>query len=150
MTRDEDQQTISRGFLGRGWSFPPEFDHLAGDVVMTTDAEDIEASLRILFGTSLGERFLSPNFGLDLHGFQFEPMNTTARTLLKDQIRIAILVYEPRIALLDLDVVSPSQDGRLEILVEYRVRATNSRYNLVYPFYIGDASEVAVRTPRGA
>jgi phage baseplate assembly protein W len=131
-------------FLGRGWSFPPEFLWKAGEVAMTADDQDIEASLRILFGTALEERFLNPGYGLDMHELLFEPMSTTMRTFLKDRIQTTILIYEPRINLLSLEVESPDpNDGRLRIHVDYEVRATNSRYNLVFPFYRTDSNEVS-------
>ncbi len=135
-------------FLGRGWSFPPEFTS-AGNVVMTEEVADIEASLRILFGTALGERFLVPTYGLDMRELQFEPMSTTLRTLLKDRIKITILIFEPRITVIRIDVSSPAEnDGTLLISLDYEVRATNSRYNLVYPFYWSDAAEVAPPSKR--
>ena len=57
------------------------------------------------------------------------------RTALADRARIAILLYEPRIDLVDLQIDSPDpNDGTLRILLEYVVRATNSRFNLVFPF----------------
>jgi phage baseplate assembly protein W len=122
-------------FLGTGWSFPPEFILDTGKVVMTADEADIEASLRILFGTAMGERFMNPKYGLDMHDMLFEPMGTTLKTLLQDQVKMAILIYEPRIKLLTLDLdTSGHYEGNLSILVEYEVRSTNSRYNLVYPF----------------
>lgn len=136
----------STSFLGRGWSFPPEFT-TNGDVVMREEVDDIQESLKILFGTALGERFLVPTYGLDMRELLFEPMSTTLRTLLKDRIKTAILIFEPRITLIALDVSSPrAEDGILLISLEYEVRATNSRYNLVYPFYWTDAAEVAAPT----
>lgn len=140
-----DDFTIqSSSFLGRGWSFPPEFTQGPGDVVMTEDQADIDRSLRILFGTALGERFLVPTYGLDLHELQFEPVTTSLRTFLQDRIKLAILVYEPRINIVSLDVRSPTEpDGMLVIALEYDVRVTNSRYNLVFPFYRSDAAEVS-------
>jgi uncharacterized protein len=123
-------------YLGTGWSFPPEFILETGQVAMTSDEADIEASLKILFGTALGERFLHPRYGLDMHEMLFEPLSTTMTTLLQDRIKIAILVYEPRIHLLSLALDTSEQpEGRINLLVEYEVRATNSRFNLVYPFY---------------
>lgn len=128
-------------FLGTGWSFPPSFN--AGGVVMTADEADIQASLQILFGTTPGERFLVPKYGLDMHELMFEPMSTTMRTLLTDRVRTAILIYEPRIKLLNLQIDNPDPgEGTLQILLEYEVRATNSRFNLVFPFYRTDSNEV--------
>ena len=83
-------------FLGTGWSFPPAFSAASGTVVMTSDAEDIHASLMILFGTALGERFLNPKYGLDVRDMLFEPMSTTMKTLrgtnrYKDSIQPAFM-----------------------------------------------------------
>lgn len=129
-------------FLGNGWSFPPQFDAGRG-VIMTADEDDIQASLKILFGTTPGERFLVPKYGLDMHELMFEPMSTTMRTLLTDRVRTAILIYEPRIKLLNLQIDNPDPgEGTLRILLEYEVRATNSRFNLVFPFYRTDSNEV--------
>jgi phage baseplate assembly protein W len=125
-------------FLGTGWSFPPEFMLEIGEVVMTADEADIDASLRILFGTAVGERFLNPNYGLNMHDMLFEPMSTTLKTFMLDQVKMAILIYEPRIKLLSLDLDTSTQyEGKLSILVEYEVLSSNSRYNLVYPFSTG-------------
>lgn len=131
-------------FLGTGWRFPPEFVVETGQVVMTSDEEDIEASLKILFGTAIGERFLKPEYGLDIRDILFDPLSTTMQTFLKDKIKLAILIYEPRINLLsvNLDTSSAHYEGKISIIVDYEIRATNSRYNLVYPFYTTDANEM--------
>ena len=127
-------------FLGTGWSFPPSFGN--GGVKMSPDEADIHESLQILFGTTAGERFLEPKYGLDMHELLFEPLSTTQRTFLIDRVRIAILIYEPRIKIVNLNIESPDPNkGTLNILLEYEVRATNSRFNLVFPFYNTDSNE---------
>lgn len=131
-------------FLGTGWSFPPEFVMETGEVVMISDEEDIAASLKILFGTAIGERFLNPKYGLDMQEILFDPIGTTMRTYLIDRIKIAILIYEPRIDLLSLDLDTTTQnEGKISIVLEYKVRSTNSRYNLVYPFSTTDGNELS-------
>lgn len=134
-------------FLGTGWSFPPRFS--GRGAVMVADEDDIHESLSILFGTVAGERLFAPKFGLDMQAQLFEPMSTTMRTLLLDRVRTAILIYEARIRVITLSVDSPDpMTGQLNIVLDYAVRATNSRYNLVYPFYKTDGNEVrAVVTP---
>lgn len=136
-------------FLGRGFAFPPSF--AGGQVAMVEDELDIHQSLQILFGTLPGERVLQPGFGLDLSPLLFEPLTTTLRTLLEDRIATTLLIHEPRIRLLDL-VVDDSQalEGLLQIRLEYSVRSTNSRFNLVYPYYLGDANELRERVAAGA
>lgn len=147
MTPTDDIEAFS-SFLGKGWSFPPEFDPDAGTVRMTEDEEDIHASLQILMGTSVGERFLSPQYGLDIQALLFTPLGTTAITYLKDRFKVALLVHEPRINPISIDFdTSRLRDGTVSVILEYEVRATNSRFNLVYPFYQSDASEVRPTEP---
>lgn len=131
-------------FLGIGWRFPPEFEPGTG-AVMSHGERDIRESLEILFQTTVGERFLHPKFGLDMHDLVFEPVNMTMTALLEDRVRIAILIYEPRIELLSLRIRTADAGiaGQALLEVECRVRTTNSRFNLVHPFYSIDASEVS-------
>lgn len=129
-------------FLGRGWSFPPRF--INGGVQMSEDEADIQASLHILFGTAPGERFLHPDYGLDMRALMFEPFSTTLRSDLKDRIQKCVLVHEARIRLLDVDIDdSRLHEGVVCIRLDYRVRSTNSRFNLVFPFYQGEAAAAA-------
>lgn len=130
-------------FLGTGWSFPPEFLPETGEVLMTADEDDIQSSLKILLGTVMGERFFHPDYGLDMQEILFEPMSTTQKTYMTDRVKIAILIYEPRIDLLSLELdITTQAIGKISIVMEYKVRATNSRYNLVYPFSTTDSNEV--------
>lgn len=135
-------------FIGTGWSFPPRFEKDAG-VTMVSGEEDIQESLRILFGTQLGERPFQSKYGLDMQSLQFESMSTTMVTLLEDRIKISVLLYEPRIEPLSVRVGSPDlNSGELHVELEYRVRATNSRYNLVFPFYRSDSNELVQSAAR--
>ncbi|MEO7997235.1 MAG: GPW/gp25 family protein [Gemmatimonadaceae bacterium] len=140
---DNPSNLAPTSFLGTGWSFPPTFARGLDGVRMVSGDDDIHDSLVILFGTALGERFLRPRYGLDMHALLFEPMSTTMITELEDRVRTAILVYEPRIDLLTLRLDTSAQsEGRVVLIIDYAVRATNSRFNLVYPFYLSGGSEV--------
>jgi len=142
MATDDDKASYS-SFLGTGWSFPPEFNIDTGSVELTADEEDIQASLKILLGTTAGERLMHPKYGLNMQELLFEPMNTTMQTLLKDRLKTMVLVYEPRINLLSLELdTSKLFEGYLNLILSYVVRSTNSRFNLVYPFYLNDGNEV--------
>uniref|UniRef100_Q479Z5 Tail lysozyme, putative n=1 Tax=Dechloromonas aromatica (strain RCB) TaxID=159087 RepID=Q479Z5_DECAR len=136
-------------FLGTGWSFPPRFSR--SGAVMVSNEADIHESLVILFGTVAGERLFEPKYGLDMREMMFEPMSTTMRTLLLDRVRTAILIHEPRIKVITLSVDSPDPNtGQLNIQLDYEVRATNSRFNLVFPFYKTDSNELrAAMVPGG-
>lgn len=130
-------------FLGTGWSYPPTFRKAVRGVTMTTGEEDIDRSLEILVATALGERVMLPGYGSNLEELMFEPMDTGLQTLIFDRINTAILYYEPRIEVEELTVSDERiVEGVLLIKMDYRVRATNSRYNFVYPFYINEGSEI--------
>ena len=104
---------------------------------MTADEEDIRASLKILLGTAVGERFMNPKYG---SGYARNALRTNGyhgkNRLVKDRIKYAILIYEPRINLISLSLDSSAElEGRISIILDYVTRSTNSRYNLVFPFY---------------
>lgn len=140
MATDESRTS---SFLGTGWSFPPEFAENGRAVAMTSDEDDIRASLRILFGTLRGERVMQPRYGLDPHELLFEATRATINAFVKDRILAAILLHEPRIRVLSLAIDSPEPgEGLSRISLEYEVRATNSRYNMVFPFYQHDGNEL--------
>lgn len=143
-----------KAFLGTGWAFPPAFHAAAKTVVMVSAEEDIRQSLRILLGTTPGERVMQPTYGCDLRRFVFEIINQSTLTDIKDVITRATLLFEPRI-ILDLITIEeggdhqPGQpyvpDGVLKVKLDYTVISTNTRSNMVYPLYLSQATSVGGR-----
>lgn len=133
--------SIDPAYLGRGWAFPPSFDPASASVEMVAGLQDIRQSLTILLSTGIGERLLQPTYGCDLKRMTFEPVDTSYRTYLKDLVSNAVLYHEPRVVLEDVRVETHPEEGRVDINVCFRVRGTNSRDNLVYPFYIDPSSD---------
>ena len=132
-----------KSFLGTGWAFPPAFSEITGRAETVSDEEDIWQSLQILFDTSTGERVMQPDYGCNLRDYLFAPVNVTLLTYLQEQvIRPAIIQHEPRIKLLDLTIIPDELEGRLFIKIAYEVRATNTRFNRVYPFYYQEGTNV--------
>jgi uncharacterized protein len=124
-------------FLGRGWSFPPVFSNTEKEVAMLEGEDDVKSSLEIILATELGERVLRPSFGWKRDAWLFESLTTTSATAIKKEVEDALLFFEPRI---DLNTVRLLPDdktsGKVEIFIEYTVRSTNTRGNLVFPFYL--------------
>lgn len=135
------QDTIA--FLGTGWSFPPEFKRGTNDTAMSSGEKDIEESLQVLLSTQLGERVMLPEYGCDLTELLFSPLDLTLKTFVSDLIRTAILYYEPRINVekINIDLVNEIE-GELLVEIDYVIRATNSRRNIVYPFYRNEGTDV--------
>ncbi len=124
-----------KAFLGIGWSFPIAFDAMGG-VAQSAYEQDIREAIRIILGTNPGERVMRPDFGAGLHALAFEPINTTTMALAKHRVEEALILWEPRIDNIGVQVSAEATIGRLMIDIRYRVRATNTFYNLVYPFYL--------------
>jgi phage baseplate assembly protein W len=123
--------------LGRGWNFPIDRDD-GGQIKLTPDGEEgIRQSIWTILGTSPGERLMRPDFGCGIHDMVFGVNNAATAIAVAGAVREALAVWEPRIDVLDVYAAAdPSRPNLLVIEVNYRVRSTNSRFNLVYPFYL--------------
>lgn len=131
-----------RSFLGRGWGFPPEFSKDTKSVKLIEDEEDIKSSLEILLSTRLGERIMVPDYGCNLDELLFKPLNLTLKTYVVDLIKKAILYHEPRIDVNKIAIDPINElNGELLIKLDYTIRSTNSRKNMVFPFYKTEGSE---------
>ena len=135
-----------KSFLGTGWSFPPTFSKLTGTVEMLSNEADIQNSLRVLLSTRIGERLMQPNYGCNLDVMLFETINETMLTFVKDLVFTAIYYFEPRVNPINVKVEATAEEGMVLINVEYQIRNTNSRHNLVYPFYLDEANLVVDNT----
>lgn len=130
----------TKAFLGVGWAFPPCVTP-DGKIALAEFEEDIRQAIRIILGTNPGERVMRPDFGAGLNQFVFEPVNATTLNLIKTRVQESLIAWEPRIDVLSIDVTSDtSEHNKLLIDANYRVRATNSQFNLVYPFYLQEGS----------
>ena len=126
----------SKDFLGVGWKFPVSVDTNLLFKVSKYE-EDIKEAIWIILATSKGERVMRPDFGCGIHDFVFESISAATVELIKQSVRDALILWEPRITVADVNVSTEEIDsGKLVIGIEYIVNATNNRFNLVYPFYL--------------
>ena len=122
-------------FLGRGWAFPPSFDHYSRSVEMAHNERDIRESLQILFSTGPGERLMELRYGCDLSPLAFRPLDLNLTTFMTNNIKKAILNYEPRIRVDDVNLsIQDELAGIIHISVAYTIKATNAKDNMVYPY----------------
>jgi phage baseplate assembly protein W len=129
-------------FLGRGWSFPPSFTPGGAAVRLSSGSGDIAESLQILLQTVQGERVMRPGFGAGLETAMFAEVDQNLLNAIAASVSDAILDEEPRVRLDEVDVSQSEADpGMLRVTVAYTVLANNSRFNLVYPFSLTEASE---------
>lgn len=125
-----------KSFLGVGWKFPVDLDRRRG-IAMSQFEENIEESILVILGTSLGERLMRPDFGCAVHDLVFAPNNSNTHGLVIYYVTEALNKWEPRIQALKVDCdIDPQALNKVDTKVEYQVIATNNVYNLVYPFYL--------------
>ena len=123
-------------FLGIGWRFPvtatPD-----GRIDRALFEESIREAIWIILGTARGERAMRPDFGCGIHDLIFAVTSATTAGLVAEEVRRSLILWEPRIELLDVHVSpQPDEPTTLLVRIEYRVQATNNVFNLVYPFYM--------------
>jgi phage baseplate assembly protein W len=125
----------SKAYLGVGWAFP--LKPVNGRLGYASYEDDVEQAIQIILLTERGERPMLPEFGGGLRRFLFEPNSPATHRGIENVVRKALLDWEPRIDIDRIEVSSDETDPNLLLIaVDYVVRATNSFYNRVYPFYL--------------
>ncbi len=123
-------------FVGRGWSYPARLTPHGG-LDLSEGIDEVEEAIRIILGTSPGERPMRPEFGCDLHRFVFAVANTETAGLIAQEVRSSILRWEPRVDVKSVDVAYDTE--RPEVLyldITYTMKGANDPRNLVFPFYV--------------
>lgn len=132
-----------KSFLGTGWAFPPEFVRGQKATVMVSDEEDIKQSLHILLTTRLGERVMLPKYGCSLEELLFEDLTRSLISYTVDLLKTAIIYHEPRIKVTSIDISETDPvEGKLTIRIDYFIKTTNSRTNVVFPFYKEEGTDI--------
>jgi uncharacterized protein len=132
---------MARDYLGVGWCFPvtlQEPNPGSSKITITTAEyeESVRQSIWIILGTAKGERVMRPEFGCGIYDLVFEVNDASTAGRIMEAVREALLAFEPRIDLKDVQVTVEQDRENLLINIEYEVRATNNAFNLVYPFYL--------------
>jgi len=122
-------------FLGKGWSFPIALSDPDG-IEMSPGEKSIQEAIWIIIATSPGERVMRPDFGCGIHRLVFSVNDAVTIGQVAKEVRLALIRWEPRIDVLDVDTEVRERGEMLLINIHYRVRSTNNFFNLVYPFYL--------------
>ena len=130
----------TRAFLGTGLKFPLQIT-ARGALALSQNEGRIEESISLILGTRLGERVMKPDFGCGIHDLLFAPNNPATHAQAVAAVRQALVAHEPRIDVLSVvPETNAAEPSLLLIRIDYRIRANNAMGNLVYPFFITEAS----------
>lgn len=122
-------------FTGRGWSFPLRLDG-SGSFALSGGEQELDEAIRLILGTAYGERPMRPEYGCGIHDLVFDTVDAGLAGRVAAEVRASLTRWEPRVEVADVDASpDPDQPHVLRIGVTYRVKATNDRRNLVFPFY---------------
>ncbi|MDN3663820.1 GPW/gp25 family protein [Algibacter miyuki] len=135
-------EDINKSFLGRGWAFPPAFIKENNSLEMTENEKDITQAIRIIIGTIPGERLMVPEFGCSIHKYLFETRDPTHMTMLRDAVYDALLYHEPRIKNIEINIKEGDADGVINLHIDYTIIITNSRSNMVLPYYLNEGTNI--------
>ncbi len=136
----KSKDAAARPYLGVGWRFPLQVDP-RGCIALARYEQRIEESILLILETRKGERVMLPDFGCGIHDLCFAPNEPMTHSLVVDEVRRALVNFEPRIEVLDVHAEEAAgQANVLLIRVDYRIRSNNTIHNLVYPFYVTEAA----------
>ncbi|GAB6095357.1 GPW/gp25 family protein [Desulfatiferula olefinivorans] len=128
---------MGQDFLGVGWACPVTVDSVDGDIALSRYEEAVKQSILIILKTAPGERVMRPDFGCGIHDYVFAPNTTHTAGMVRFHVEEALARFEPRIRNLSVTVdPDRSRPDVLLITISYTIRSTDSRFNLVYPFYL--------------
>lgn len=132
----------NKGFLGRGWKFPVEFTLGNNGATLVQHEQDVRESLIILLTTIKGSRLLRPDYGTTVRSLIFEPLDTNTATYISEEIKKAILIHEPRVFVDKIEAVQESLNGTIQLTIDYTIISSNTRSNLVFPFYLNEGTNI--------
>lgn len=116
--------------------WPMTVDH-TGSIALTSGEPDLDRSIHLVLMTAPGERLMRPEFGCKIWDLLFEPINPNLLGRIAEAVRKALLRWEPRITVTNVkSIPDPDDNGLVRVEIQYVVRTTNDRRNLVYPFYV--------------
>ena len=122
-------------YIGRGWAFPVGTD-ATGSIALVDGPAKVEQSIRIILGTSPGERPMRPEFGCGAHELVFSSSDARLFSRVEEEVRVALERWEPRIDLRRVQaLVDDEQPTTLLVSTDYEIRHENNPRNLVFPFY---------------
>jgi uncharacterized protein len=130
--------------LYRGWQFlhPDLSAHEGapglnitptGRIAMVEEEASVRQAILLLLSISPGERVMRPAYGCELRKLIFSPNDDTSAGLAIHYVRQALERWERRIEIVQLDAARSNEDpARLNVYLEYRVRATQTLQDLSF------------------
>jgi phage baseplate assembly protein W len=132
--------------LGIGWAFPPRWKAPDGTALLRVShgPDHVEEAIRILLRTGVGSRVMRPTLGAGVDRYVFEPRTTEVCYRLADEVRRALLLWEPRVIVDAVEAVPAGEaEDRIDVRIEFRTDRHSRPTNLVLPFSLASGGRPA-------
>ena len=107
---------------------------MSGDVGKKTGAAAVKGAIVSILKTNYNERLFDPEFGTDIRGSLFEPMNPLTEQRMKKKVEVALARHEPRAEVLGITVKAQEEQNRYEISVVFNVASVAETQKLTTYF----------------
>jgi phage baseplate assembly protein W len=99
-----------------------EISPVSQDLTVNKDEDAVKEALQNLILTDRGERLMQPNLGGNIRAMLFENITPAVLTLIEDQVRTTIDLYEPRAELIDVTASSNIDDNVVRVNIVFYVK----------------------------
>jgi len=112
-------ERVSQKFKDISMSF--QSNPLTFDLIALRDANAIARSVRNIITTRPGEKLFNPNFGTKITDSLFELLDETTADEIKEQIKLSINRFEPRVRYIS-SIVEPEYDeNAFNVKIVYQI-----------------------------
>ncbi|MEH1885079.1 GPW/gp25 family protein [Nostoc sp.] len=129
-----------RAYLGTGWAYPLHLS-VQGGIQLSREDQKVKESIWIILRTGVGERVYRPTFGSRLSELAFAPLNSNTLLQIRLYVLEALEVWEPRITIDEVVTDPDPVRGRVDIIINYRLKDGPDIYSFIYPYYLVSAGE---------
>ena len=112
-------ERVSQGFKDISMSF--QSNPLNSDLIVIKNVNAITRSIRNIVLTTPGEKFFDPDFGSNVSRLLFENVDDITASQIQEEIEFSINNYEPRVKLLDVQVIADNDNASFDTIITYEV-----------------------------
>lgn len=95
---------------------------LTGDIVSRLNEDAVKEALKNLILTDKGERLFQPYIGSDVRKSLFDNMTPATVKMIEQNVRATINNFEPRVNLIDVEVIADPDNYKVQINISFYVR----------------------------
>lgn len=96
------------------------------DIYLKTDDEAVKTALKNLIQTRNFERPFHPEIGTQVHSLLFENFSPAVKIAMERTIQQAIESYEPRVRLIDLNIIETDDINTLNVNIVFSLKNTDT------------------------